>query len=98
MKISVNDKELFILTDIQKNVIKNDINADIFEEDMKRRLQHSLIHKYEQCFNRLKAQWEPVLISEGAETIPAQPDAFAELIFARPDYKDRKVRDAEVQI
>ena len=93
MKISVDDKEIFSLTTTQKNVIKNDINADIFEDDMKRRLEHALTHKYQQCYKRLKAKWEPILIAEGAESIPVQPDAFADLIFAREDYKDRKAQD-----
>lgn len=38
MKISVDDTELYTLSNTQKNVIKNDINEDVFEEDMKQRL------------------------------------------------------------
>ena len=45
MKISVDDTELYTLSNTQKNVIKNDVNADIFEEDMKRRLDYILKHK-----------------------------------------------------
>jgi hypothetical protein len=95
MKISVDDTELYTLTTTQKNVIKNDINADVFDDDMKRRLKYILTHKYEQCFRRLKAEWEPKLIALGHETIPTDPDAFAQLVFAEPTYKDRKTRDDE---
>jgi len=98
MKISVDDKELFSLTETQKNVIKNDINSDIFDADMKRRVEYALKHKYEQCYKRLKAHWEPILIAEGAESIPVQPDAFAEAIFARQDYKDRKAKDEAIAV
>lgn len=95
MKISVNDKELFTLSDTQKKVIKNDINADIFDADMERRLQYILTHKYEQCFKRLKGEWDQKLISNGVESVPTDPDAYAELVFAQPNYKDRKAREIE---
>ena len=93
MKISVNDTELFTLSETQKNVIKNDINEDIFDADMKRRVQYILNHKYERCFERLKKEWEPKLASKGVESIPTNKDAFAELVFAQAEYKGRKARD-----
>lgn len=93
MKISVNNQELYTLSETQKKVIKNDINANIFEEDMKRRLQYILMHKYEQCFKRLKNEWEPKLKASGISMIPTDNDAFAELVFSQKDYKDRKKRD-----
>jgi hypothetical protein len=93
MKISVDDKELFTLTETQKKVIKNDIPADIFDQDMCRRLEYILMHKYAQCFKRLKTEWEPKLAASGARMIPTDPDEFATMVFAHPDYKDRKERD-----
>lgn len=93
MKISVDDKELFILSDIQKKVIMNDIHEDIFDEDMKRRIQYILMHKYEQCFNRLKQEWDPKLVSNGIAMIPTDPNAYAELVFLQPQYKNRSNRD-----
>lgn len=95
MKISVNDLELFSLSPIQCQVICNDIHADEFDADMKRRLEYILMHKYEQCFKRLKAEWEPKL-AQRLESIPTNPDDLAQLIFSQPDYVDRKQRDAEV--
>ena len=97
MKIKVNNTELFELTETQKKVIQNEIPSDIFEEDMKRRLKYILMHKYEQCFKKLKSEWEPKLIAQGAKSIPAQPDDFAKLIFGRSDYKDRSARDLEAE-
>ena len=97
MKISVNDTELFTLSETQKKVIKNDISDDIFEDDMKRRLQYILTHKYERCFARLKAEWDKKLPALGVESIPTDPDAYAQLVFARPEYKDRKARDVEAK-
>ena len=92
MKISVDDKEFFTLSDTQKKVIMNDIHADIFDEDMKRRLKYILMHKYEECFKRLKNEWEPKLKDLGVSSIPLDESAFAELVFSRHEYSDRKSR------
>lgn len=93
MKISVDDQELFRLSETQKKVIKNDIPEEIFDDDMKRRLQYILTHKYERCFERLKAEWEPKLRASGIAMIPTDPDSFAELIFSQPAYKNRSDRE-----
>lgn len=95
MKISVNDQELFTLTETQKNVIKNDIQTDIFEEDMKRRLQWVLMHKYERCFERLKKEWDQKLVANGVKSVPTDPDEYAQLVFSQPNYKDRKAREID---
>ncbi len=94
MKISVNDELLFTLTETQKKVIQNDIPIEIFDEDMKRRIQYILTHKYEMCFDRLKKEWEPKLASR-LSSIPTDPDALANLIFSQPDYKSRSEKDIE---
>jgi len=96
MKISVTDQQLFTLSETQKKVIKNDIHADLFDEDMKRRLQYILMHKYEQCFKRLKEQWDEEFRKKGIPSLPTDPDAYAELVFSQPEYKDRKSRDVRV--
>ncbi len=96
MKISVDDLEIFTLSKVQKQVIMNDISEDIFEEDMCRRLEYTLIHKYEQCLSRLQKEWVPKLKEIGVESIPLNDESFAELIFSQPEYKSRKIRDLEV--
>lgn len=93
MKVSVDDEELFTLTPIQKQVIQNDIPSSAFDEDMKRRLQYILNHKFEECFKRLKNEWEPKLKALGVQAIPLDDEAFASLVFSRPEYKDRQSRD-----
>ena len=95
MKISVNNKELFSLSDIQKRVICNDIHADILDADLERRLQWVLMHKYEQCMKRLRDEWMPKL-KDRVESVPTSDDAFASLVFSQPDYKDRKSREASI--
>ncbi len=95
MKISVDDQELFRLSETQKQVIKNDISEEMFDEDMKRRLQYILMHKYERCFERLKKQWEPKLKAKGVAMLPTDDEAFAQLVFSQPEYKTRSQRGSE---
>lgn len=97
MKISVNDQELFTLSDIQCKVICNEIYKDEFVEDMKRRLQWVIMHKYEQCFKALKDEWEPKL-AERIDAVPTNNDKLAELIFSQPDYKCRKQREEAAKL
>lgn len=93
MKISVDNIEIFRLSETQKKVIKNDIQEEIFEEDMKRRLQYILMHKYERCFERLKREWEPKLKSKGIKMVPTDEEEFAELVFRQPEYQNRSQRE-----
>jgi len=98
MKISVNDLELFTLSDVQKKVIQNDIDEDKFYEDMCRRLKYILMNKYECCFARLKTEWEPKLKDLGEKYIPLDEEEFALTVFKCPSYKNRKQRDIETEI
>ncbi len=94
MKISVNNQEIFVLTDIQKQVIQNDIPSEIFEDDMKRRLKWVLIdEKYSKCMERLRREWEPKLKMSGYKMLPTDDADFASLVFSQPEYKNRSDRD-----
>lgn len=97
MKISVNDQPLFTLSEIQKQVIKNDIHADRFDSDMNRRLQWILMHKYEECFKALKSEWDIKLAANGVKMIPTDADEYAQLVFEQPNYKDRTAREATTE-
>lgn len=96
MKISVDDQELYALSETQKRVIQNDIHDDEFDQDMKRRLQWVLNHKYERCLERMKNEWMPKLKNRVA-SVPTDDDAFAQLVMSQPEYKSRKQRDTESQ-
>jgi len=97
MKVTIDGQDIFELTEIQKKVLKNDIKSEVFEDDIKRRLFYIINHKYEQCFKRLKAECEPKLAAKGVESIPTDKDAFAELVFSQPKYKDRSARELEAE-
>jgi len=64
---------------------------------MKRRLEYILMHKYEQCFKRLKEEWDTKLLANGVQSVPTDPQAYAQLVFEQPNYKDRKDRELEAQ-
>jgi hypothetical protein len=95
MKISVNDIEIFSLTETQENVMKYVISSDIFEDDMKRRLEWVIMHAHDEWFKTLKEDWDPKLIELGVESIPTNKDTYAQLVLSQPTYKDRKARDLE---
>ena len=95
MKISVDDVELFTLTQTQKDVLSNDIPLSQLSDDLKRRLQWVLMSKYDACYQRLFDEWYPKLADRGIASIPTDKDAFAQLVFSQPDYLDREDRDAQ---
>lgn len=94
MKINVDGKEIFSLSETQKKVIKNDIHEDKFDSDMQERLKWVLKHKYERCFERLKTEWSSKL-QQRYKSVPTDPDELADLIFSQPDYKSRKQRESQ---
>jgi len=94
MKVSVNGVDLFELSETQKKVICDHVATEIFDEDMKRRLQWVIGHLYEQSFLELRKRWEPI-ISTRVPNVPSNWDDYAKLVFAQPEYKDRSVRAAE---
>jgi len=98
MKIKVNEEQIFELAEWEKDVIKNDIPADIFDQDMKRRLEWVLKHKVERCYERFEKEWlEKLRNDPDVEAIPKSKEAFVALVKSRPDYKDRAAREAEAE-
>lgn len=95
MKIYVDNELVLEISDIKKKVLKDDIQDEIFDSDMKRRVHYILTHKYEWCLERLKKEWLPKLKERGVASIPLNDDAFAELVFSQPDYRSRSHREAE---
>ncbi len=98
MKISVDGQDLFELSEIQKKVICNDIHEEIFDEDMKRRLLYILMDKYENCFKRLKAEWDVKLAEAGLKSLPIDKDEYASLVFEQKSYQCRKTRDSAADV
>jgi hypothetical protein len=98
MKIYIDDECVLHLNETQLKTFATEINIDSLKKDLKRRVKWILQHKYDRIFERFKKEWEPKLAQSGIESIPLDKDKFAELVFNHPDYKCRKMRDAEGQI
>jgi len=100
MKISVNDHVILELNETQLGVLGDEISKMKLEEDLKRRIKWVLTHKYENCFARLKKEWEPKLVANGITSFPADKDEFAQLVFSQEDYKDedKRVQDGENRV
>jgi len=94
--IKVDDQDFFEISDVTKKLLKSSIAKDCdCIEWAKERLQWVLNHKYERCMERLRKEWEPRLLKEGVKEFPVDDDAFAELVFKNPEYKNRSQRDKE---
>ena len=93
MKISVNDQELYTLTETQKKVIMNDIHADIFKDDMKRRLHYIVMDRiYKKSMEKMRKDWDQQLRANGVKSFPVDNDAYADLVLKQPQYRDYKSR------
>jgi len=95
MKVSVDNNEIFTVSEHNKTVLKDSIFRDKLDDTLKSALFSIINCKYNACFARLKKEWEPKLLARGITTIPTDKDAFAQLVFEQPDYKDRSAKDLE---
>ena len=95
MKISIDNELVFELSETKKKVLKNDIPAEEFDADMKRRLQWVLENKYERSLKRLRDEWLPKLKEAKIRNVPLDDEEFAEFVFKQQGYKDRSQRKAE---
>lgn len=98
MKITVDGIDLFELSETQSNVIKYFIKDSEFEDDMKRRLEWVITHKYDECFKDLKSEWDIKLSENGVVIIPTDKDSYAELVFSQSNYKNAQQRSEESSI
>lgn len=94
MIIKADDREILNIDEMTKKLISDDVNRDIIDQDIIRRIKWIVQHKAEFNYQRLKKQWVPKLKNRNI-SIPKNPKALATVIFAQPDYKDAKTRVAE---
>ena len=92
MKIKVNGKEVFHLTEIQKKIIKHEIEPEIFDDDMTRRCKYWLqIPQRKYAHINRKALIEN-LQKNGATTIPVNllkiAEEYADAFPCKYGYKD----------
>lgn len=94
--VKVDGKECFEVSLTTKKLLKMEAAKNCHCYDwMKEKLKWIITHKYEYCMENLRREWEPRLINEGVKEFPVDDDAFAELVFKHPEYKNRSVRDSQ---
>ena len=92
MKIQIDGKEIFEISETKRKVYCNEINEGILISYLAGKLQDDLDKLSDKMYANLKTEWDKKLISEGVKLAPLSRDDYAEYIFARPDYKPAKDR------
>ena len=83
------------LTDLQQNILKNDLYSDADNAGLDSRIQAAVDGKINSCWKRMQQEWTAKLMDDDSftDSIPLNQAAFVELVTARSDYKNRKQRD-----
>ena len=84
------------LTDLQQNILKNDLYSDTDNAGLDEWVQAAVDGKIANSWKRMQSEWTTKLMNDDSFTdpIPSNQADFVALIIARSDYQDRKARDA----
>ena len=91
------DQEVCEITQHHLDVIGNEIPSSILIQDLKRRVEYILMHKYKRCLKRMKDEWIPKLQENGVESIPLNDQALVDLILQQDNYKNAQQRQDEAE-
>jgi len=83
------------LTDLQQNILKNDLYSDADNAGLDSWVQNAVDGKINNCWKRMQSEWTIKLMNDDSFTdaIPSNQADFVALVIARSDYKNRKARD-----
>ena len=83
------------LTDLQQNILKNDLYSDSDNAGLDDWIQAAVDGKINNAWKRMQTEWTTRLINDDSFTyaIPSNQADFVALVIARSDYKNRKARD-----
>ena len=83
------------LTDLQQNILKNDLYSDADNAGLDDWIQKAVDGKINNCWKRMQSEWTTKLMNDDSFTdaIPSNQADFVALVIARSDYKNRKARD-----
>lgn len=83
------------LTDLQQNILKNDLYSDTDNAGLDSWIQDAVDGKINNSWKRMQSEWTTKLMNDDSFTdpIPSNQADFVALVIARPDYKNRKARD-----
>ena len=83
------------LTDLQQNILKNDLYSAADNAGLDTWVQNAVDGKINNCWKRMQSEWTIKLMNDDSFTdaIPSNQADFVALVIARDDYKNRKARD-----
>ena len=83
------------LTDLQQNILKNDLYSAADNVGLDTWVQNAVDGKINNCWKRMQSEWTIKLMNDDSFTdaIPSNQADFVALVIARDDYKNRKARD-----
>ena len=83
------------LTDLQQNILKNDLYSDADNAGLDSWIQDAVDGKINSCWKRMQSEWTTKLMNDDSFTdpIPSNQADFVALVIAMSDYKNRKAKD-----
>ena len=83
------------LTDLQQNILNNDLYSDADNAGLDSWIQDAVDGKINSCWKRMQSEWTTKLMNDDSFTdpIPSNQADFVALVIARSDYKNRKAKD-----
>ncbi len=90
-----NHTKAVVLTDLQQQILSNDLYNDSDNAGLDAWIQEAVDGKINNCWKRMQQEWTTKLMNDDSFTdaIPSNQTDFVALIVARSDYKNRKARD-----
>ena len=90
-----NHTKTLTLTDLQQQILSNDLYNDTDNAGIDAWIDAALTGKINNCWKRMQQEWTANLMNDESFTdpIPSNQADFVALVIARDDYKNRKARD-----
>ena len=90
-----NHTKTLTLTDLQQQILSNDMYNDSDNAGIDEWIDAALTGKINNCWKRMQQEWTTKLMNDDSFTdpIPSNQADFVALVLARSDYKNRKARD-----
>ena len=93
--LNIDDVELFKISPEEKSIISIEYNKVDVDSFIDNQIATLIKHVLEQYIDRVRKEWEPKLIKDGATSINSDDKIFMSEIKKRPDYKDRSAREED---
>ena len=90
-----NHTKSVVLTDLQQQILANDLYNDSDNAGLDTWIQNAVDGKINNCWKRMQREWTDKLMNDSSftDSIPSNQADFVKLVVARSDYKNRADRD-----